>query len=59
MMNKNPMADKSQDKKDNNYFSHNSPVYGTPFNMIKNFGISYITNILVLKVPNNYVLQAY
>ncbi len=32
---------KSQDMKDNNYFSHNSPVYGTPFNMIKNFGISY------------------
>ena len=26
---------------DNNYFSHNSPTYGTPFNMIKNFGITY------------------
>lgn len=34
---------KSQDMKDNNYFSHTSPVYGTPFNMIKNFGISYKT----------------
>ena len=22
-------------------FSHNSPIYGTPFQMIKNFGISY------------------
>lgn len=32
---------KSQDMKDNKYFSHNSPVYGTPFQMIKNFGISY------------------
>ena len=32
---------KSQDMKDNNYFSHTSPVYGSPFNMIKNFGISY------------------
>lgn len=32
---------KSQDMKDNNYFAHNSPVYGTPFQMIKNFGISY------------------
>ncbi len=32
---------KSQDMKDNRYFSHNSPVYGTPFQMIKNFGISY------------------
>ena len=32
---------KSQDMKDNNYFSHNSPIYGSPFTMIKNFGISY------------------
>lgn len=32
---------KSQDMKDNNYFSHTSPVYGSPFNMMKNFGISY------------------
>jgi uncharacterized YkwD family protein/spore coat assembly protein SafA len=34
---------KSQDMKDNNYFSHTSPIYGSPFNMIKNFGISYKT----------------
>ena len=32
---------KTQDMKDNKYFSHTSPVYGTPFQMIKNFGISY------------------
>lgn len=32
---------KSQDMKDNNYFSHTSPVYGSPFEMMKNFGISY------------------
>ena len=32
---------KSQDMKDNKYFSHTSPTYGTPFQMIKNFGISY------------------
>lgn len=32
---------KSQDMKDNNYFSHTSPVYGSPFQMMKNFGISY------------------
>lgn len=32
---------KSQDMKDNKYFSHTSPVYGSPFQMIKNFGISY------------------
>ena len=34
---------KSQDMKDNNYFSHTSPVYGSPFNMMKSFGISYRT----------------
>lgn len=34
---------KSQDMKDNNYFSHTSPVYGSPFDMIKNFGLSYRT----------------
>ncbi len=32
---------KAQDMVDNNYFDHNSPTYGTPFNMMKNFGISY------------------
>ena len=32
---------KSQDMKDNKYFSHTSPVYGSPFEMIKNFGIYY------------------
>lgn len=32
---------KSQDMHDNKYFSHTSPVYGSPFQMIKNFGISY------------------
>lgn len=32
---------KSQDMKDNNYFSYTSPVYGSPFQMIKNFGLSY------------------
>lgn len=34
---------KSQDMKDNNYFSHTSPVYGSPFQMMKSFGISYKT----------------
>lgn len=32
---------KSEDMRDNNYFSHTSPTYGSPFDMIKNFGISY------------------
>ena len=34
---------KSQDMHDNKYFSHTSPVYGSPFDMIKSFGISYRT----------------
>lgn len=34
---------KAQDMVDNNYFSHTSPTYGSPFNMMKNFGISYKT----------------
>ena len=29
--------------KDNNYFSHTSPTYGTPFQMMKSFGITYKT----------------
>lgn len=32
---------KSQDFVDNNYFSHNSPVYGSPFDMLRSFGIRY------------------
>lgn len=32
---------KSQDMRDNGYFSHNSPTYGSPFDMLKSFGISY------------------
>jgi uncharacterized YkwD family protein len=32
---------KSQDMVDNNYFSHQSPTYGSPFDMMKKFGISY------------------
>jgi uncharacterized YkwD family protein len=32
---------KSQDMRDQNYFSHNSPTYGSPFNMMKSFGIHY------------------
>lgn len=32
---------KSQDMRDKGYFAHNSPTYGTPFQMMKSFGISY------------------
>ncbi|MEI1421150.1 CAP domain-containing protein [Bacillus cabrialesii] len=34
---------KSQDMKDKNYFDHQSPTYGSPFDMMKSFGISYKT----------------
>lgn len=34
---------KSQDMKDNGYFSHTSPTYGSPFDMMKSFGIKYNT----------------
>lgn len=34
---------KSQDMHDKKYFSHTSPTYGSPFDMIKAFGISYRT----------------
>ena len=34
---------KSQDMSDNGYFSHTSPVYGSPFQMMKSFGITYRT----------------
>ena len=32
---------KAQDMVDNNYFSHTSPTYGSPFDMMKSFGITY------------------
>lgn len=34
---------KSLDMRDLNYFSHDSPTYGSPFMMINSFGISYYT----------------
>lgn len=34
---------KSQDMVDNRYFSHTSPTYGTPFQMIRAFGLTYRT----------------
>ena len=34
---------KAQDMVDNNYFAHESPTYGSPFNMLKSFKISYKT----------------
>lgn len=34
---------KAQDMVNNNYFSHNSPTYGSPFDMLKSFKVSYKT----------------
>ncbi|MCJ8014289.1 CAP domain-containing protein [Paenibacillus sp. KQZ6P-2] len=33
--------DKAKDMYTNNYFDHNSPTYGSPFDMMKKYGISY------------------
>ncbi|CQR46253.1 Cysteine-rich secretory protein family protein [Paraliobacillus sp. PM-2] len=32
---------KSKDMQVNNYFSHTSPTYGSPFDMMREFGVSY------------------
>ncbi|MFA4133027.1 MULTISPECIES: CAP domain-containing protein [unclassified Brevibacillus] len=34
---------KAQDMSANNYFDHNSPTYGSPFDMMKQYGIQYST----------------
>ncbi|NMO97001.1 CAP domain-containing protein [Paenibacillus lemnae] len=33
--------DKAKDMSNNNYFDHQSPTYGSPFDMMKAYGISY------------------
>lgn len=38
---KNVAMKKAQDLINSNYFSHNSPNYGSPFDMLKTYGISY------------------
>ncbi|MCJ8013675.1 CAP domain-containing protein [Paenibacillus sp. KQZ6P-2] len=34
---------KAEDMYNNNYFDHNSPTYGSPFDMMKQYGITYNT----------------
>lgn len=50
---------KSEDMKENDYFSHTSPTYGSPFEMMENFGVDYSTaaeNIAVgQKTPESVV----
>ncbi|WP_027087633.1 CAP domain-containing protein [Cohnella panacarvi] len=33
--------DKAKDMYNNNYFSHTSPTYGSPFDMMKQYGVTY------------------
>ncbi|WP_245308258.1 CAP domain-containing protein [Halalkalibacter urbisdiaboli] len=40
---KNVAHKKAEDLINANYFSHNSPNYGSPFDMLKSFGIQYTT----------------
>lgn len=37
----NMALDKAKDMYNNNYFDHNSPTYGSPFDMMSAYGISY------------------
>lgn len=37
----NVAREKSNDMQTNNYFSHTSPTYGSPFDMIRDFDVSY------------------
>lgn len=37
----NVAREKSRDMQQNNYFSHTSPTYGSPFDMMRDFGVTY------------------
>ncbi|MFJ7975418.1 CAP domain-containing protein [Peribacillus sp. JNUCC 23] len=53
---------KSQDMKDRNYFDHTSPTYGSPFDMMKQFGINYSSageNIAQGQTTPQQVVQAW
>ncbi|MCM3665274.1 SafA/ExsA family spore coat assembly protein [Mesobacillus subterraneus] len=53
---------KSFDMRDKNYFSHTSPTYGSPFNMIRSFGVNYRSaaeNIAAGQRTANEVVQAW
>ncbi|MFA5535795.1 MAG: CAP domain-containing protein [Bacillota bacterium] len=53
---------KSEDMRDKKYFSHTSPTYGSPFDMMKQFGISYRTageNIAAGQTTPEQVVKAW
>src|SRR5699024_2126820 len=61
-----PLSDvareKSQDMKQKGYFDHQSPTYGSPFEMMKQFGINYQTageNIAMGQQSPEEVVQAW
>lgn len=54
--------EKSNDMQANNYFSHTSPTYGSPFDMIRDFGVSYnaaAENIAMGQQTSEQVVQAW
>lgn len=53
---------KSTDMQQNNYFSHTSPTYGSPFDMMRDFGVTYKTageNIAQGQQTPQQVVQAW
>ena len=53
---------KSQDMATNNYFSHTSPTYGSPFQMLGQFGVSYSyagENIAMGQTTPQQVMQSW
>lgn len=53
---------KAKDMAVNNYFSHTSPTYGSPFQMLQHFGVSYKTageNIAAGQKSPEEVMQAW
>lgn len=54
--------DKSIDMQQNNYFSHNSPNYGSPFDMMNSYGVDYRTageNIAMGQTSPEQVVQGW
>ena len=58
----NVAREKSTDMQKNNYFSHTSPSYGSPFDMMRDFGVTYKTageNIAQGQPTPEQVVQAW
>lgn len=54
--------EKSKDMQSKNYFDHNSPTYGSPFDMMKKFGVEYSSageNIAKGQASPEEVVQAW